>query len=271
MKAYCVKNWERHFENSRSKTVAKLSWVPIPNSHDSEGFATIMAHGDGAEIFTAWILILQVASRCQVRGSLVRENGRPYDAASLALRTRGNAQWFEKAMPVLLEVGWIEEIASGCQVGGGEGAVGYQAGGSALSGGCQSGDEEGKKEGNGKEGKGTEPNGTGADARVVEAEAFAKFWSCYPRKEAKGKAREVWRKLGCTLMVERIIATVEGYKLTAQWKRDGGQFIPHPTTFLNQGRWEDEPKPTGGGNDGKTFRVAGGGPKGWNPLIDATV
>lgn len=25
-----------------------------------------------------------------------------------------------------------------------------------------------------------------------------------------------------------------------QWKKDGGQFIPHPTTWLNGDRWEDE-------------------------------
>ena len=27
---------------------------------------------------------------------------------------------------------------------------------------------------------------------------------------------------------------------SAQWNRDGGQFIPHPRTWLHQGRWQDE-------------------------------
>lgn len=135
MTAYRVRNWEKHFENNRSKTVAKLSWVPIPNSHDGEGFATIMAHKDAAEIFTAWVLILQVASRCQPRGSLLREGGKPHDCASLALRTRGQQKWFEKAMPILLEVRWLEDFALACQ-----------SNGSQLPPACQSGDE-GKKEG----------------------------------------------------------------------------------------------------------------------------
>ena len=26
-----------------------------------------------------------------------------------------------------------------------------------------------------------------------------------------------------------------------QWTREGGQFIPHPSTYLNEGRWMDEP------------------------------
>jgi hypothetical protein len=28
---------------------------------------------------------------------------------------------------------------------------------------------------------------------------------------------------------------------SAEWTKDGGQFIPHPATWLNQKRWEDEP------------------------------
>jgi hypothetical protein len=155
--AYRVRNWEKHFENNRSKTVSKLSWVPIPNSHDGEGFATVISHKDAAEIFSAWILILQVASRCHPRGSLVREGGKPYDAASLALRTRGQLKWFEKAMPILLEVGWIEEFASE-----------WHSDGSALTSGCQSTDE-GRKEENGM--NGSEQNGT-RSGKISQEEWF---------------------------------------------------------------------------------------------------
>ena len=27
---------------------------------------------------------------------------------------------------------------------------------------------------------------------------------------------------------------------TAQWTKEGGQYIPNPTTWLNQGRWDDK-------------------------------
>jgi hypothetical protein len=27
---------------------------------------------------------------------------------------------------------------------------------------------------------------------------------------------------------------------TYQWRKDGGQFIPNPATWLNQGRWDDQ-------------------------------
>ena len=41
-------------------------------------------------------------------------------------------------------------------------------------------------------------------------------------------------------LLKAILASVEAYKQTDQWKRDGGQFIPHPSTWLNQRRWEDD-------------------------------
>ena len=34
---------------------------------------------------------------------------------------------------------------------------------------------------------------------------------------------------------------VEHQKTWDQWNRDGGQYIPNPSTWLNQHRWEDEP------------------------------
>ena len=37
-----------------------------------------------------------------------------------------------------------------------------------------------------------------------------------------------------------MIDAVEKQKKTDQWTRDGGQYIPHPATWLNQRRWEDE-------------------------------
>ena len=37
-----------------------------------------------------------------------------------------------------------------------------------------------------------------------------------------------------------MIRAVEAQKNTPQWVRDGGQYIPHPSTWLNQERWRDE-------------------------------
>ena len=45
--------------------------------------------------------------------------------------------------------------------------------------------------------------------------------------------------------MQAILAGIEKQKQSAQWTKDGGQFIPHPATWLNGCRWEDEmPKNT---------------------------
>ena len=38
-----------------------------------------------------------------------------------------------------------------------------------------------------------------------------------------------------------MLAAIDEQKLLAQWLKDGGAFIPHPKTWLHQGRWQDEP------------------------------
>ncbi len=72
-------------------------------------------------------------------------------------------------------------------------------------------------------------------------EAFAAFWSAYPRKVAKPAALRAWNKVKPSDdLVLTILADVERRKEGDQWRRDGGQFIPHPATYLNGARWEDE-------------------------------
>lgn len=71
---------------------------------------------------------------------------------------------------------------------------------------------------------------------------FEEFWKTYPRKVGKAAAVRAWRKNGCVGRVEAIIAKVREMRLTKQWMRDGGQYIPHPATWLNRGGWDDQPE-----------------------------
>lgn len=74
---------------------------------------------------------------------------------------------------------------------------------------------------------------------------FDRFWAVYPRKVGKGKAEDSFAKYKPDdALTDTMIQAVEATKKTDQWQRDGGQFIPHPATWLNQRRWEDEvPQP----------------------------
>lgn len=73
--------------------------------------------------------------------------------------------------------------------------------------------------------------------------SFEKFWASYPRKENKKKATQAWEKIAPDeKLVSRIMVGLEAHKSGEQWTRDGGKFVPHPTTWLNGERWEDEVK-----------------------------
>ena len=41
-----------------------------------------------------------------------------------------------------------------------------------------------------------------------------------------------------------ILDAVERAKNSKGWQKDNGQFIPHPTTYINQERWKDEQEET---------------------------
>lgn len=69
---------------------------------------------------------------------------------------------------------------------------------------------------------------------------FALFWESYPKKVDKVKAEKAWRKQGCESSPNDIIAALERHKASSQWRKDNGQFIPNPATWLNGQRWEDQ-------------------------------
>ena len=74
--------------------------------------------------------------------------------------------------------------------------------------------------------------------QMLKRSAFDDFWAAYPKKTGKGEARKAFAKV--KVPVEKLIAAVENQKRSVQWQKDGGQYIPNPSTWLNQGRWEDE-------------------------------
>ena len=73
--------------------------------------------------------------------------------------------------------------------------------------------------------------------------AFDEFWTAYPRKVGKAAARRAYlvaRKGGEWPGAAAVLEAVEVAKTSKDWKKSNGQYIPHPATWLNQGRWADE-------------------------------
>lgn len=67
---------------------------------------------------------------------------------------------------------------------------------------------------------------------------FESFWKAYPRKVAKPAALKAWLQHKPDL--QQVIYALKNQSQSPQWQKDGGQFIPHPATWLNQERWNDE-------------------------------
>ena len=73
------------------------------------------------------------------------------------------------------------------------------------------------------------------------SDRFDRFWSVYPRKVAKPDAKKKFEKLNPDDdLLEVMIKAVEKQKQSDQWTKENGQFIPHPSTWIHQRRWEDE-------------------------------
>jgi len=71
------------------------------------------------------------------------------------------------------------------------------------------------------------------------SDVFGEFWTMYPRKEGRGKAREAWLKAVKRTPAETILEGLR--RLLPSLERRERRYIPHPSTWLNQERWLDEP------------------------------
>jgi hypothetical protein len=69
--------------------------------------------------------------------------------------------------------------------------------------------------------------------------AFEVFWEKWPRKQAKPPARKAWGKIPIA-EYPPVMAGLEKWLRSEQWVRG---VIPHPATWLNEKRWQDEDIP----------------------------
>lgn len=72
-------------------------------------------------------------------------------------------------------------------------------------------------------------------------ELFEAFYKAYPRKVNRPGALKAWKKIDSVEEVfDRIVRAVAVQARSERWTKDEGEYIPHPATWLNQRRWEDE-------------------------------
>jgi hypothetical protein len=86
-------------------------------------------------------------------------------------------------------------------------------------------------------------------------QSFDEFWKVYPKKRSKGQAEKTWSKIKPDeQLLTVIIDALKRAKTSVEWTKEGGNFIPHPATWLNAKGWEDE------------YQAGGQVPEGWHGL-----
>lgn len=78
---------------------------------------------------------------------------------------------------------------------------------------------------------------------------FDEFWMIYPKKVAKQDAMKAWKALKPNEALRAGIIADITKRLDGEWSGKELRYIPNPTTYLHQRRWEDET--TGGRTDGE--------------------
>lgn len=64
---------------------------------------------------------------------------------------------------------------------------------------------------------------------------FLEFWSSYPIKEGKVDALKSW--IATSPPIDKVLQSIQWQRVSKKWKEG---YIPMPSTYLNQGRWQDE-------------------------------
>ena len=222
-----INEWDELFENHESRKLKFLTWIRMPNTHDSVAYCRLMTRKDGPEIFAAWILLVQLASKCSVRSELISSDGRPYSIQDIAVKTRAPQRIFEKAIPYLSEVGWI--------------TLDPPISGESPEASGDSGNLPGL---NGMEWKRMEEN-------TNTLKGWCVIYDAYPRKVGKKDAQKPIEAAIKAKGFDELLEIVKQFKAASSEVEK--RFIPHPATWFRQGRYDDDPSEWGVNAEGKIY------------------
>jgi hypothetical protein len=236
MKLYRIKNWDDVYENNRTRELKTLAWVPIPNNHDGDGYTLLVDRKEGAALLGAWLACVQVASKCDPRGTLLRRGGCPHDSASLSRITRLPKEVFDRLLPIAeQECKWLE--SSTVQ----EGAGIPQDGATIPQESAQNRTEQNRTEGkyNEKVADSCAQPQTNASEVQKEPEPTAEeIYREYPLKAGKPDALKAIKKAMIKVSPTILLERTKAYTLARNGNLD---YVPHPATWFNKERFNDDP------------------------------
>ncbi|MBE6648771.1 MAG: hypothetical protein E7614_04535 [Ruminococcaceae bacterium] len=72
-------------------------------------------------------------------------------------------------------------------------------------------------------------------------EKFEEFYNAYPKKMQKKQARDAFIKLNPDIdLHKKMILAIEKLKVTENWKKENGRYIPFPAKWIDMRKWEDK-------------------------------
>lgn len=268
-----IRNWCANFETHESRKLKRLDWVSVPNDLLDLQYRLLVDHPDGAAHFAAWIVIVEIASTCKVRGTL-QEGGVSLSTRHLSLKSGLPLTLFEAAIPRLMDTGWLEEIPDAGELSavmsgenpGGPADFKQDAGKSSayidtntykdskpICASRDAPDEVGSISSiDAPPFETTEPElfpvesaepkkpAKSVDGLSAEQEGwFSRWWEAFWTRKGKKKARQLFaRKVKTVGLFEEILAATK-QQAPVEFSKDP-QYRCHPSTYLSQERWADE-------------------------------
>ena len=69
---------------------------------------------------------------------------------------------------------------------------------------------------------------------------YEQFWAAYPKKvDKKGCYKKFCKIKDLNVIFPDIMRALETQKRSKQWNEENGKYIPHPSTWINQERWNN--------------------------------
>lgn len=237
---YRIRAWDTTFETAQSRRVETLRWMPIPIDHDGDGYTELTEMKDAAALYGCWVATATVAARCDPRGVLIRRDGRPHTPETISRITRLPMRSMRSGWDAFISLGWLELHAN------------YEPSPSTLldrSIDLQASGEERRGEENIRDDRhhGKKP------WTAIDVESI---YMAYPRKVGKQKAIAAIEKALKTIQAEGfdengtqphewLLGVVLKFAAACTKAGRDPKFIPHPATWFNQGRYDDDQKEWG--------------------------
>ena len=239
-----VRDWEHSFESAKSKTYGIKSQTYMPNKFGL-GYHRIMAEPDGPAVYGAWCALVCILSRAAKprQGYLTdttRTDGIPYSPQDIAHLTSVPVEIVERMLSVVsASAGWIETCEAKDTAGIPQGYYTTPLPYPHPYPHPLPDTPQPPKGGNARSRKASKPAGSTETPDAAEA-----IYALYPRKVGKGQAiKAIAKAIHATgdpgMLRDRVAAYAEA---VARWSDGDRAFVPHPATWFNACRWEDDPK-----------------------------